>query len=225
MSREDPVVAGIDLDTARHEVTFGGVPVELTAKEFALLRWFVLHPDDVHSAERLLEHVWDEHADPFTNTVRVTISNLRRKLADAGDGLNSRCRALRQDIRAQRPACLSRFASQTVSATADNSPVRINTPHNPLLLRFLLRKQGFLSDRLHSSGGRAQSAWGWRSCCTSVGVSGVQALYAVLWLSLQVGPSVCDKNPDDDAPGTCGATLEPRRNLSSARDSKRYTCE
>jgi DNA-binding response OmpR family regulator len=32
----------------------------------------------------LLEHVWDEHADPFTNTVRMTISNLRRKLAEAG---------------------------------------------------------------------------------------------------------------------------------------------
>jgi DNA-binding response OmpR family regulator len=76
-------VAGIEVDTARHEVTHGGVPVDLTAKEFALLRWFVLHPDEVHSAERLLEHVWDEHADPFTNTVRVTLSNLRKKLADA----------------------------------------------------------------------------------------------------------------------------------------------
>ena len=54
------------------------------AKEFALLRFLLLHPDEVHSAERLLEHVWDEHADPFTNTVRVTISNLRRKLVDAG---------------------------------------------------------------------------------------------------------------------------------------------
>ena len=43
-----------------------------------------LHPDTVHSAERLLEHVWDEHADPFTATVRVTISNLRRKLGEAG---------------------------------------------------------------------------------------------------------------------------------------------
>ena len=60
--------------------------VELTVKEFALLRWFLLHPDEVHSAERLLEHVWDEHADPFTNTVRVTLSNLRRKLAAVGDG-------------------------------------------------------------------------------------------------------------------------------------------
>ena len=79
-------VAGIEVDTARHTVTYGGVPVDLTAKEFALLRWFALHPDEVHSAERLLEHVWDEHADPFTNTVRVTLSNLRKKLADAQPG-------------------------------------------------------------------------------------------------------------------------------------------
>jgi DNA-binding response OmpR family regulator len=78
--------AGIALDTARHEVTYRGEVVELTAKEFALLRWFVLHPDEVHSAERLLEHVWDEHADPFTNTVRMTLSNLRRKLAAVGEG-------------------------------------------------------------------------------------------------------------------------------------------
>jgi DNA-binding response OmpR family regulator len=78
--------AGIHLDAGRHEVRVDGTPVDLTAKEFALLRWFLLHPDEVHSAERLLEHVWDEQADPFTNTVRVTLSNLRRKLAAAGDG-------------------------------------------------------------------------------------------------------------------------------------------
>ncbi len=76
--------AGIEMDTARHQVSFQGRPVPLSVKEFALLRWFLLHPEEVHSAERLLEHVWDEHADPFTNTVRMTISNLRRKLADAG---------------------------------------------------------------------------------------------------------------------------------------------
>jgi len=74
----------IELDAARHQVTVEGRPVELTPKEFALLRFFLIHPDEVHSAERLLEHVWDEHADPFTNTVRVTISNLRRKLGAAG---------------------------------------------------------------------------------------------------------------------------------------------
>ena len=76
--------AGIEMDTVRHEVTFARQPVALTVKEFALLRWFLLHPEEVHSAERLLEHVWDEHADPFTNTVRMTLSNLRRKLAGAG---------------------------------------------------------------------------------------------------------------------------------------------
>jgi DNA-binding response OmpR family regulator len=77
---------GIEMDTARHEVTYGGSLVGLTVKEFALLRWFLLHPEEVHSSERLLEHVWDEHADPFTNTVRMTLSNLRRKLAAVGAG-------------------------------------------------------------------------------------------------------------------------------------------
>ena len=76
--------AGVEMDTARHEVTLDGAPIDLTAKEFALLRWFLLHPEEVHSAEQLLEHVWDEHADPFTNTVRMTLSNLRRKLAVTG---------------------------------------------------------------------------------------------------------------------------------------------
>jgi DNA-binding response OmpR family regulator len=93
LTRRSPAVSGtvlecgaVQLDTARHEVLHQDQPVDLTAKEFALLRWFLLHPDEVHSSERLLEHVWDENADPFTNTVRVTISNLRRKLAAAGDG-------------------------------------------------------------------------------------------------------------------------------------------
>ena len=72
------------LDGARQEVRNGTVVVDLNPKEYALLRWFLLHPNEVHSAERLLEHVWDENADPFTNTVRVTMSNLRRKLAAAG---------------------------------------------------------------------------------------------------------------------------------------------
>jgi DNA-binding response OmpR family regulator len=44
----------------------------------------MLHPGEVITPERLLDHVWDEHADPFTNTVRVTVSNLRRKLRGAG---------------------------------------------------------------------------------------------------------------------------------------------
>jgi DNA-binding response OmpR family regulator len=58
------------------------VTLSLTVKEFALLEYFLRHPDEVLSQETLLEHVWDEMADPFTNTVRVTISNLRKKLGE-----------------------------------------------------------------------------------------------------------------------------------------------
>ena len=65
-------------------MTRGGLRLELTAKEFALLRYFMTHPGEVLSQERLLEHVWDTNADPFTNTVRVTVGTLRRKLS--GDG-------------------------------------------------------------------------------------------------------------------------------------------
>lgn len=74
-------VADIHLDAARYEARRGDRVLDLTAKEFALLRYFLSHPGEVLSQETLLEHVWDEHADPFTNTVRVTVGTLRRKLA------------------------------------------------------------------------------------------------------------------------------------------------
>lgn len=76
-------VGPLRLDTARHEVTYGGAVLELTPKEFALLRYFMTHAGKVLSQEHLLEHVWDENADPFTNTVRVTVGTLRRKLQGA----------------------------------------------------------------------------------------------------------------------------------------------
>ncbi len=79
-------IGGLALDAARRVAQWRNQPLDLTAKEFALLRYFMLHSDEVLSSERLLEHVWDEHADPFTNTVRVTVSNLRRKLRTAGAG-------------------------------------------------------------------------------------------------------------------------------------------
>lgn len=70
----------IRLDPARFEATLAGEPLELTAKEFSLLHYFMLNAGKVMPQETLLEHVWDEMADPFTNVVRVTISNLRKKL-------------------------------------------------------------------------------------------------------------------------------------------------
>jgi DNA-binding response OmpR family regulator len=71
------------LDTARQLVAWRGEPIELTTKEFSLLRYFMTHQGEVLSQERLLEHVWDEMLDPFTNTARVTVGTLRRKLAAA----------------------------------------------------------------------------------------------------------------------------------------------
>ncbi|MDH4075073.1 MAG: response regulator transcription factor [Acidimicrobiia bacterium] len=73
----------LELDTARRTVAWDGDPIELTTKEFALLRYFMTHPGEVLSQERLLEHVWDEMVDPFTNTARVTVGTLRRKLTAA----------------------------------------------------------------------------------------------------------------------------------------------
>jgi DNA-binding response OmpR family regulator len=73
-------VGPLRLDAARFEAWRGSRRLDLTAKEFALLRYFMAHPGHVLSQERLLEHVWDEHADPFTNTVRVTVGTLRRKI-------------------------------------------------------------------------------------------------------------------------------------------------
>ncbi len=76
-------IAGLKLDTAAHRVIWKEAEIDMTAKEFALLRYFMTHADDVHSQEKLLEHVWDAAADPFTNTVRVTVGTLRRKLSAA----------------------------------------------------------------------------------------------------------------------------------------------
>ncbi len=81
-------VGDLELDDARHTARRGERALDLTAKEFALLRFFMAHPGEVLSQETLLEHVWDEFADPFTNTVRVTVGTLRRKLTgDAEESL------------------------------------------------------------------------------------------------------------------------------------------
>ena len=70
------------VDTARHRVSRAGVPLTLTRKEFGVLECLVSADGAPVSAEHLLEHVWDANADPFSNTVAVTIARLRRKLGD-----------------------------------------------------------------------------------------------------------------------------------------------
>jgi DNA-binding response OmpR family regulator len=73
---------GIGLDALRHTATREGRRLDLSSKEFAVLEALMRVEHAVLSAEDLLEQVWDEHADPFTNTVHVTLSRLRRKLGD-----------------------------------------------------------------------------------------------------------------------------------------------
>ncbi len=81
----DPPVlsrAGLMLDPARREVYRDGRYVPLSRKEFAVLAELLRAGGGVVSAEDLLERAWDEHIDPFTNVVRVTVMKLRRKLGE-----------------------------------------------------------------------------------------------------------------------------------------------
>jgi len=72
------------LDPARRTVTRSGTDVDLTRKEFGVLEVLLAAGGAVVSSEELLERVWDENADPFTTTVRVTVMTLRKKLGEPG---------------------------------------------------------------------------------------------------------------------------------------------
>jgi DNA-binding response OmpR family regulator len=73
---------GLRLDVARRQVSRDGRPVVLGRKEFGVLEELMRADGAVVSAEQLLEKVWDENADPFTNVVRVTVMTLRKKLGE-----------------------------------------------------------------------------------------------------------------------------------------------
>ncbi len=79
-----PVLAVGDLvlDPAKRVVRRADAPIDLTRKEFGVLEMLLRANGGVVSSEELLEKVWDEHADPFTTTVRVTIMTMRRKLGE-----------------------------------------------------------------------------------------------------------------------------------------------
>jgi DNA-binding response OmpR family regulator len=81
-----PVLSAGDvlLDPARRTVHRAGAPIDLTRKEFGVLEVLLGAGGAVVSSEELLERVWDEHADPFTTTVRVTVMTLRKKLGEPG---------------------------------------------------------------------------------------------------------------------------------------------
>jgi DNA-binding response OmpR family regulator len=70
------------LDIPRHRASRAGSQINLSRKEFAVLETLMGARGSVVSAEALLEKVWDENADPFTNAVRITVSRLRAKLGE-----------------------------------------------------------------------------------------------------------------------------------------------
>jgi len=74
--------AGVELDPLRHTASRDGRQLDLSVKEFGILEALLRASPAFLRAEDLLEQVWDEYADPFTNTVTVTIGRLRRKLGD-----------------------------------------------------------------------------------------------------------------------------------------------
>lgn len=75
-------IAGLRVDPFRREVYRDGRYVALTRKQFAVLDVLVAAEGGVVSAEELLERAWDENADPFTNSVRITVSALRKRLGE-----------------------------------------------------------------------------------------------------------------------------------------------
>jgi two-component system, OmpR family, response regulator VanR len=72
----------VELDPARRTVTRARRPIDLTPREFAVLEALMAADGAVMSNDELVRRVWDENADPFTNSVRMTVLRVRRKLGD-----------------------------------------------------------------------------------------------------------------------------------------------
>jgi DNA-binding response OmpR family regulator len=72
----------VEVDTAQRRARRGGLELDLSPKEFGVLELLLASSGRAVSAEELLERVWDEAADPFTNAVKVTVSRLRSKLGE-----------------------------------------------------------------------------------------------------------------------------------------------
>ncbi len=79
--------ADVRVDLATHRVERAGHRLELTAKEYALLVFFLRHPDEILSRSRIYERVWDERYDGTSNTLEFHIMQLRKSLESRGDRL------------------------------------------------------------------------------------------------------------------------------------------
>jgi len=75
-------IVDLHVDLASRALSRNGVDIHLTAKEFALLEFFVQHVGVVVDRAAITAHVWDENHDPFTNVLEVLVRRLRRKIDD-----------------------------------------------------------------------------------------------------------------------------------------------
>jgi two-component system, OmpR family, copper resistance phosphate regulon response regulator CusR len=75
-------IGDLHVDLKSHTASRNGIPIRLTAKEFALLEFFVTHTGVVVDRAAITAHVWDENHDPFTNVLEVLVRRLRRKIDD-----------------------------------------------------------------------------------------------------------------------------------------------
>ena len=73
----------LTFDTRTREASVDGTPLSLTRKESSLLEYFLLHQNRVISPEEMIEHIWDGSVNTFSNSIRVHISSLRKKLKAA----------------------------------------------------------------------------------------------------------------------------------------------
>ncbi len=73
-------VDSLSMDTTSHRVTRGELMIDLTSKEYAVLEYFMRHPNQVLTRTMISEHVWDEEFDSFSNIIDVYIRRLRRKI-------------------------------------------------------------------------------------------------------------------------------------------------
>lgn len=74
----------IRLDLAAHQLRVGGIPVELTAKEHAILEYFMLNPGLLLTRDQIIDHVWERDFEGSYNLIEVYVGRLRRKLTQAG---------------------------------------------------------------------------------------------------------------------------------------------
>lgn len=75
--------AGLHLDEGRQSVARDGVDIQLTSAEFRLLRYFMLHPEQILSKSHLAEHLYDGESERDSNVIEVHVNHLRRKLGRA----------------------------------------------------------------------------------------------------------------------------------------------